>query len=250
MDISPLQVYCRDMDVRTINMGFREIHQEVKELDSQYFTNMVLSDFQWRSNHQMNIIASIEGQQGCGKSLFANDMCLRLGQMFNNPFLPERDLYINPFDLDHELRTCGSRRRTFLYDEQAKRKVGMGSVSTSISLTDYEEICRYCLVGDTQILTIEDGKLVKRSAESLAGKEFVSLSYDLKNNSFETDKAVCVFDSVDEITKIYLGAGKLKRVIETNKEHPFFVKRDNKVVKVKVKDLRVGDDLFCKKGGF
>ena len=143
LDISPLQKYCQDMDDRNTEMSFREIHRQVRALDTQYFTNIVIKDWEWRANHQQNIIASIEGQQGCGKSLFANDMCLRLGQMFNNPFLPERDLYINPFDLDHELRTCGSRRRTFLYDEQSKRRAGMGSVTTAISLTDYEEICRY-----------------------------------------------------------------------------------------------------------
>ena len=143
-DKSPLQQYCEDIDRKYMDKTWMELYYEVAlKVDRQYFTNLVLNDFQWRANHQQNIVASIEGQQGCGKSLFANDMCMRIGEMFGGKFDVSTDLYINPFDLDHELRNANSRRRTFLYDEQPQRRVGMGSVSTSVSLKDYEEICRY-----------------------------------------------------------------------------------------------------------
>jgi hypothetical protein len=80
--------------------------------------------------------------QSSGKSLFSLNLCLWLGKYYNYPFVIERDIYANPWDLEKELKE-GDRRRTYLYDEQPERLVGMGSAALKVSLSDWEDIARY-----------------------------------------------------------------------------------------------------------
>jgi len=140
---SPLVEYCEAIDLRYADKSYMELYKIVLGIDKKYFTNLVLSDFKFRASHQQNVVMSIEGLQGCGKSLFGIALGIILGRYYDNPFLIERDIYVNPRDLDFDLRNDTSRRRTFLYDEQPQRTVGIGSASTQIGLSDYEEICRY-----------------------------------------------------------------------------------------------------------
>jgi len=79
----------------------------------------------------------------CGKSLFGVALSTILGNLFKNNFTIERDIYVNPSQLDYDLREGKNRRRTFFYDEQPSQNVGIGSVSTQLALRDYEEICRH-----------------------------------------------------------------------------------------------------------
>ena len=144
MERSPLEVYCEQVDERYPNENYMWHYYEIaSKVDRTSFTNIFLSDLKWRADHQRNFVGSIEGQQGCGKSLFGIKLGFILGKLFGVPFNLERDIFANPAVLDDELRSGTYRRRTFLYDEQPKRKVGIGSASTQIALKDYEEICRY-----------------------------------------------------------------------------------------------------------
>ena len=140
---SPLQIYCEEVDKKHFDSSYSWQYQNLAlTIDRTYVTNLFLKDLEWRANHQQNALISIEGSQSSGKSLFGINVGIRLGLYFNFPFLLDRDLFANPFDLESELRQ-GQRRRTYQYDEQPQRMVGIGSGSTAISLSDWEDIARY-----------------------------------------------------------------------------------------------------------
>jgi len=142
-DVSPLQVYCERMDKAYSNLGFMGIYENIiPTINVDYFTKLWLSEISFRASHQQNFLILIEGAQASGKSLFANDNSIRIGQAFGVPFKLERDIFANPFDLDRELRK-GENRRTYLYDEIPKRRAGKGSASVERSIDDWEEIARY-----------------------------------------------------------------------------------------------------------
>jgi hypothetical protein len=144
MDLSPLQDYCQKIDLQHYDKTYGWYYYDLAlKLPSEFVTNLLLKEFEWRANHQQNILASVEGEQGSGKSLFTINMAIWTGKHFGNQFNLGRDIYTNPYELDSDIRNNDERRRTFLYDEQPQRMVGLGSYSTKISLRDYEEIGRY-----------------------------------------------------------------------------------------------------------
>jgi len=143
---SPLSEYARSIDEAMPNATYMELWNlalETYKKNPYFFTQILLSDFRYRANHQKNIVASVESPQGTGKSLFSIAMCLWIGKLFDNAFILDRDIFINPSELDRDLRHGNNRRRTYLYDEQPQKTVGIGSYSTQISLKDYSEICRH-----------------------------------------------------------------------------------------------------------
>lgn len=144
-DFSPLQKYCEGIDLKYYEKTYGWYYYELalKKVPSSFMTNILLKDYEWRANHQQNILDSTEGTQSSGKSIFQINKGIWIGNIFDNPFRLERDIFSNPFDLDLEVRNPNEVRRTFLYDEQPQRMVGMGSASVKISLKDYEEIGRY-----------------------------------------------------------------------------------------------------------
>ena len=143
-DSSPLEEYCQKIDAQYPDATYKQLYHNVAlKIDRDYFTQLFIQDLEYRANHQRNVVTSIEGFQGCGKSIFSIALGTILGSIYGNSFNIERDIFANPSELDHQLREGHNRRRTFLYDEQPSRNVGIGSSSVQISLKDYEEICRY-----------------------------------------------------------------------------------------------------------
>jgi len=144
-EVSPLQAYCKQVDLKYYEKTYGWYYYDLalKQVPTDFITNLVLKDFEWRANHQQNILSSTEGVQSSGKSLFTLNMAIHAGNFFHFPFILKRDIYSNPYQLDQDIRNNEESRRTFLYDEQPQRMVGMGSYSTKISLKDYEEIGRY-----------------------------------------------------------------------------------------------------------
>lgn len=142
---SPLQKYCEEIDLKYYEKPYGWYYYELalKQVPTEFITNVLLKDYEWRANHQQNVLDSTEGSQSSGKSIFQINKAIWLGNIFGNPFVLERDIFSNPYDLDISVRNPNEVRRTFLYDEQPQRMVGMGSASTKISLKDYEEIGRY-----------------------------------------------------------------------------------------------------------
>ncbi len=116
--------------------------EQVHSANKYYGTQLLLEDAKYRATHQKNIIASVGGQQGTGKSLWSICFALNLGKIFGNPFDVENNIYANPFDLHEDLYSSGTRRKTYLYDEQPVYRAGIGSGAIGFALKNYEDICR------------------------------------------------------------------------------------------------------------
>jgi len=223
-----------------------EYYAKIEKIDPTYITNLLLKDFEYRYNSQLNILAEIYGSQGSGKSLAGQDLAYRTGKIFGLDFVMDSNT-VADFDILDSLLHNSPYRSTFVVDEQPTSMFGYGSSRVMRGLKDYEEICRYCLLHNTKIYIIDNNKLKTKKVSDLDGKTFTVLSKNLKNGKVEQDQAYCKFNSIDFITKITLRNGK---TIEANDEHPFFIKTKDGLKKKRVEDLEVGDDLFCKKGVF
>jgi len=144
---SPFTQYCDTIDKKVMieGLSFDWYYSHLYKLDEQkpeYLKDLLIEDWIFRAKFGLNIVASFEGEQGTGKSLFALFVAYFLGILFNRPFDIDNNLYATPEDLDNALRSSDFRTTHFI-DEQRKKNVGLGSISTDLSLQDYEEQCRY-----------------------------------------------------------------------------------------------------------
>lgn len=142
---SPFVQYCEEMDHELIGQGldaYRERAFSLWQKDPYYLTHSLIDDFTFRAKYQMNVIMSVEGEQGQYKSLYSMFWAYKLSSIFGQPFDMEKQLYVIPEDLDNGLRHS-INRTTHLLDEQRRKNVGIGSQSAKFSLMDYEEQCRY-----------------------------------------------------------------------------------------------------------
>ena len=139
--------FCTIMDKEAIANGFSidwyyskcyEIFEQIPD----YIKDLLIENWTFRAKFGLNIVASFEGEQGSGKSLFALFWCYLLGNIFGKPFDIEKNLYVIPENLDNGLRDSDFRSTHFL-DEQRNKNIGLGSISLELSLQDYEEQCRY-----------------------------------------------------------------------------------------------------------
>jgi len=139
--------FCEVMDKEAFAKGYTIdwYYNKCYELFEQapdYLKDLIIENWTFRAKYGLNIVASFEGEQGSGKSLFALFWCYILGMIFGKPFDIEKNLYVIPEDLDNGLRDSEFRTTHFL-DEQRNKNVGLGSISSELSLQDYEEQCRY-----------------------------------------------------------------------------------------------------------
>jgi len=141
--VSPFDKYIEQMDFKFKDLNQKEIYyKHALNVNSDYFTQLVLSEIKYRADHQRNIIASIGGQQGCGKSIYGIQLARACAIYFGEPFDLQKHLFVDADLLNDEIRKT-PYRTTHQYDEQPRKRVGYGSVSNTIDLSDYEEICRY-----------------------------------------------------------------------------------------------------------
>ena len=144
---SPFTQYCETIDKKVMieGLSFDWYYSHLYKLEEQepeYLKDLLIEDWYFRAKFGLNIVASFEGEQGTGKSFFALFICYFLGIIFNKPFDIDNNLYAIPEDLDDGLRKADFRTTHFI-DEQRNKNVGLGSISTDLSLQDYEEQCRY-----------------------------------------------------------------------------------------------------------
>jgi len=141
---SPLNKFSYLMDKKLINKSALDYYDYVETVDPQYITNLLLDDFRFRYNAQLNILIEIYGQQGCGKSLLGQDLAYRIGQIYELPF----NMYENTvadFDILDSILHNSPFRSTFVVDEQPTSMFGFGASRVMRGLKDYEEICRYTM---------------------------------------------------------------------------------------------------------
>ena len=91
---SPLVDFFEKMDNGMKNAEYDDYEKMAYVLhakDKYYGTNLFLDDVQFRANHELNVISSVAGQQGTGKSLFSICLNWNIAKIFGNPFDVEKE---------------------------------------------------------------------------------------------------------------------------------------------------------------
>ena len=141
---SPLNKYSYKLDKKMLGKNLFEYYAKIEKLDPNYITTLLLKDFEYRYISQLNILAEIYGQQGCGKSLFAQDLAYRTGKIYGVDFAMDSNT-VADFDILDSILHNSPYRSTFVVDEQPTSMFGYGSSRVMRGLKDYEEICRYTM---------------------------------------------------------------------------------------------------------
>lgn len=120
-----------------------QMYEDRKVYPNQnYIYDLLIKDFEHRARFRKNVIMSIEGLQGEGKSFFGLFWSYKLGEIFGVPFDIKKNLYAFPEELDEKLRESKNRTTHFL-DEQRSANIGVGAVAQQLKLKDFEEQMRY-----------------------------------------------------------------------------------------------------------
>ena len=143
---SPLKREFDAFDVENIDLTTNDYKRLAIQNTNQ--TPLLLKDWNWRFHHKQNIIASAEGSQGSGKSMFLSACSIMASKIFGNPFYSrvneevlKQHLSFDPEDLDNQLQNS-SGCQTFLNDEDRKANIGIMSNMISLNIVDYEEQLR------------------------------------------------------------------------------------------------------------
>lgn len=137
---SPLKQYYDHFDVEHIDWGATQYKINALQMPTEATTKMLVGDWKWKKDHGQNVVASIDGSQGTGKSMPFSYACLLLGNIFGVPFTVN-DIYFTPDQLDDAIehsKPC----QTLFKDEDPKSRVGLMSHMLDANLTDYEEQLR------------------------------------------------------------------------------------------------------------
>ena len=126
-------------DLKNIELGYNEYW--VKALKQNYGTwNALLSEeFKWRANNYRNVVFSIEGTQGTGKSAGLLRLLDLTGNIFGNKFSLDH-LHFFHENLMKDLQKF-KKRTAYAQDEQT-RMHGMMSSFVQDELANYEDIYR------------------------------------------------------------------------------------------------------------
>lgn len=141
MNESNLQAYIKQFDLKHTRHSFESIYKLAIKQDRDYWSELLTDDFVFRYIHKLNVVASCEGVQGSGKSLFLLYIALLLGVVFKKPFKID-NVCFTPYEFERKLKRSGDRE-TFLVDEQTNITSGIMSRHVSEKLKDYEEQLRY-----------------------------------------------------------------------------------------------------------
>lgn len=137
---SPLQRYYDQFDIEHINWTTNDYKLNALQMPIETTNQLLKSEFQWRKDHQQNVVASMEGPQGKGKSMPFSYLGLLLGNIFGVPFTPN-DIHFSPGEFEQAFEKsipC----QTILKDEDPKTRVGMMSHMIDTNITDFEEQSR------------------------------------------------------------------------------------------------------------
>jgi len=99
----------------------------------------------------------------------------------------------------------------------------------------------FCLDGNTLIST---NKGVLTLKEIHASKDIRVNTYNFKKDKIEQGAILVIHTGEQKCFKIETEDGQ---TVNATEEHKFFIKRNKKIIKIKVKDLKEGDELICQK---
>ena len=144
---SPLKRYFDAFDVENIDLTASQYKKHAIQQDMN-LTQMMTDDWIWRAEHKQNVIASAEGEQGSGKSLFLSAGAIICSNIFKVPFYSKTDenvlrdhLSFDSEIMDQQLDR-GGQKETYLNDEHRKNKVGIMSNMVEASLEEKEDQLR------------------------------------------------------------------------------------------------------------
>jgi len=140
---SPLSEKFDSFDMQHTDWTYRDYQQYAANMElcpPEQMNFLLKEETEWKFDHGQNIVASMEGPQGKGKSLPFSSFGLFLGSVYGNKFTPN-NIYFLPEELEEALSNAGERE-TFMRDEHLYSRVGMMSHMINDNLSDYEEQLR------------------------------------------------------------------------------------------------------------
>lgn len=136
---SKMMQYINAFDMQNINFGYNEYWLEAKKQPYLIWNNFYSDEIKFRESHFMNIVFSIEGTQGEGKSLFL----LRSGEIISKAYGTKFNLdhiHFFPEDLSKDL--ANFKERTYYGQDEQPRVHGVMSNFIQDELSNYEDIYR------------------------------------------------------------------------------------------------------------
>jgi hypothetical protein len=112
-------------------------HNHAKHME---LNKLLKEELYWRKDHNINVVSSIIGQQGSGKSLSFISFALFISEVYGIPFTID-NICFRFSELD-QLLNKATERQTFLRDETEHQRVGLNSEIIRQGIRDYEDILR------------------------------------------------------------------------------------------------------------
>jgi hypothetical protein len=138
---SSLEQKLREFDLSHLDWGAREYtNYAIHSMDGNSLRELLIEDIKYRKAHGRNIVASIDGFQGAGKSLFMSSFAIIISKIFGVPFNADYVFY-SPMELDFALEKA-PKCATYLRDEHKNSSHGEMSNMINENLSDYEEQLR------------------------------------------------------------------------------------------------------------
>lgn len=141
MNESALQSIIKGIDLKYSNIGFDAYYKMAIKQNPLDWNKLLVNDYKFRFIHKLNVVASCEGQQGSGKSMFLLRHGQILGELFGEKFTMD-NICFTPFEFERKIKKS-KEKQTFLLDEQTNIKSGIMSRHIEDSLKDFEEQLRY-----------------------------------------------------------------------------------------------------------
>jgi len=141
MNESLLQSHIKEFDLDNTKLGFEGYYTVAVQQSAKQWNALLINDFEFRASHKLNVVASCEGVQGSGKSLFFLYLAKLLGGLFKREFKID-NICFTPYEFERRIKHS-KERETFLIDEQTNITSGIMSRHVSENLKDYEEQLRY-----------------------------------------------------------------------------------------------------------
>lgn len=143
--ISDLERQFREFDLTHLDWGVSKYQIYAYQMSNdpsfrKMLLDLLISDIKFRKEHGLNFVASTDGFQGRGKSLFNISLCKILASIFGEPFQIQH-IAFSSIELDRKLKNS-KPRETFLRDEQSESQHGEMANMINENLTDYENQLR------------------------------------------------------------------------------------------------------------